>query len=236
MIHWEIMKKELDRHGVYNEYILLDGFGHVFNLQRWRGQALPLFVRQRVLAFYDRFLKNLSPAEAEKRFIALEKFEKAHPESAYYGISTLSAGKVEKDARGIAIAASGRKSSFEAAFDVKIEKLIPAAVTDLRVGGKVIVSGKKGADGTLECKRIIIAGKYTTGITGTRGVLKKSGDSWMLDTGKMSALKLNVTGSTRIYRCRYVKWQEIKPGWQVMFLQARNYGDLRKVVYGLFAD
>ncbi len=230
----ELMKKELDRHGVYNEYILLDGFGHVFNLQRWRGKPLPRMVRQRVLAFYDRFLKNLSPKEAEKRFIALEKFEKAHPESAFYGISTFSDGKVDNTKQGFTIVSSGRESRFDAAFDMKLEKLTKAEITASSAGRTVIVSGKNGADGILECKQIIFPGKDSKDIPGIRGILKKCDDSWILEGKK--TVKLNISAAARIYNCIPVKKEEIKSGWQVRFLRVRNYGDQCKINYGLFAD
>jgi hypothetical protein len=228
------MKKELDRYGVYNEYILLDGFGHVFNLQRWRGKPLPRMVRQRVLAFYDRFLKNLSPKEAEKRFIALEKFEKAHPESAFYGISTFSDGKVDNTKQGFTIVSSGRESRFDAAFDMKLEKLTKAEITASSAGRTVIVSGKNSADGILECKQIIFPGKDSKDIPGIRGILKKCDDSWILEGKK--TVKLNISAAARIYNCIPVKKEEIKSGWQVRFLRVRNYGDQCKINYGLFAD
>ena len=232
----ELMKEELDRKGVYNEYILLDGFGHVFNLQRWRGKPLPRMVRQRVLAFYDRFLKNLSPEDAEKRFIALEKFEKAHPKSAYYGISTLSNGKVDNTKQGLAIVSSGQKSRFEAAFDMKLEKLTRTEITASSAGKTVIVSGKKGADGTLECQQIVFPGEYLKAVSGVRGILKKCDNSWTLEVEGKKTVKLNISAAARIYNCIPVKMEEIKSGWQVKYLRARNYGDLCKIIYGLFAD
>ena len=231
----ELMKKELDKQGVYNEYILLDGFGHVFNLQRWYGKPLPKFVRQRVLAFYDRFLKNLSKAEAAKRFAALEKFEKAHPESAYYGVSAHKGGKVGKNKCGITVTSSDGKKVFEPAFDMKLEKLKECSVSSFREGRTVIVSGKTGTDGTIECERIVFPGKQANGISGRRGILKKSGKNWFVKAGKR-AFKLNIAENSRILVCTPVKAAEVKSGSAVVFLQARDYGDQRKIFYALLAE
>ncbi len=234
--HGELMKQELDRRGVYNEYILLDGFGHVFNLQRWRGKELPKFVRQRVLAFYDRFLKGLSPAEAEKRFVALENFEKAHPEAAYYGVSKLTCGAVEKSGCGISVAFAGKKKLFGAAFDAKFEKLSALPGVDLSAGKTVIVSGQRGADGSLECEKIIFPGRDTRGISGVRGKLRKKGEAWMLEVGKNKMVKLNISAKTRAFRTVLTQLPEIKAGNQVVFLQSRDYGDQHKIFYALFAE
>ena len=156
-----IMKEELDRNKVYNELVLLDGFGYVFNLQRWRGKPLPELVRQRVLAFYDRFLKGLTPAESAARFAALKAFEKKHPEAAWYGITTVAAGKIEKaDAKEITVTLpDGGKKVFGQAFDMKLEKAESADPSLLKDQLPVVVQGVFSGKAPVECSRIFLSSR-----------------------------------------------------------------------------
>lgn len=233
-----IMKEELDRKKVYNELILLDGFGHVFNLQRWRGKPLPELVRQRVLAFYDRFLKGLTPAESAERFAALKAFEEKHPEAAYYGISTLRSGKIEKaDAEEVtASLPDGGRKVFGPAFDMKLEKAEPADISRLRDQLPAAVQGDFSGKGPVKCSRIILAGRNSSRIPGRAGILRKNGDGWSLalkNGPKATLRKLLVSEQTKLFTCRPAHLKDLA-GFRVMVIQARDYGDCRKIYYGLF--
>ncbi|MBR2508463.1 MAG: alpha/beta hydrolase [Lentisphaeria bacterium] len=240
LVHYrqaEIMKKELDRHGVYNEYILLDGFGHQFNLQRWFKMKLPKFVRQRVFAFYDRFLKNMSAKESARRFAALENYEKNHPEASHYGILSLFSGKIEKTEQGIALDFRGRKKFFEPSFDMHLEKLVPASTAVLREGVKVRVYGSKRADGSLECTEIHSPVPYSRGIEKYYGILRKKDNSWLLENVKSKKVtNLIITDKTKIYFCKPIKLSELKSGSRIAVMHSRDYGDIGKIVYGLFTE
>ena len=233
-----IMKEELDRKKVYNELILLDGYGHMFSLQRWRGKPLPELVRQRVLAFYDRFLKGLTPAESAERFAALEAFEKNHPEAAKYGISAVSSGKIEKaDAEEMTVSLpDGGKKVFGKAFDMKLEKAEPADISQLKDQLPVVVQGDFSGKDTVKCSRIFLAGRNRSRIPGRTGILRKQEDGWALalTAGKKVTLrKLLISEQTKLFTCVPAKMKDLAE-FQVITLQARDYGDCRKIYYGLF--
>ena len=235
--HAEIMKNKLDRHGVYNEYILLDGFGHQFNLQRWFKMKLPKFVRQRVFAFYDRCLKNMTAEESAKCFAALENYEKNHPEAAYYGILSLFSGKIEKSEQKIALNFNGRKKFFEPSFDMHLEKLVPVTISSLQEGTKVRVFGKLRPDGALECSELHTPVPYLRNIEKYYGILKKKGSSWGLENIKnQTVTNLIITDKTKIYSCTPVKLSDLKTGNRIVVMHSRDYGDISKIVYGLFAE
>ena len=233
-----IMKEELDRKKVYNELILLDGFGHMFSLQRWRGKPLPELVRQRVLAFYDRFLKGLTPAESAERFAALKAFEKNHPEAANYGISAASSGKIEKaDAEEMTVTLpDGGKKVFGPAFDMKLEKAEPADLSLLKDRLPVVVQGVFSGKAPVKCSRIFLASRNQRRIPGRAGILRKQEDGWALAlTAGEKALprKLLISEQTKLFTCAPAKMNDLA-GFQVITLQARDYGDFRKIYYGLF--
>jgi len=234
-----IMKEELDRKKVYNELILLDGFGHMFSLQRWRGKPLPELVRQRVLAFYDRFLKGLTPAESAERFAALKAFEKNHPEAANYGISAASSGKIEKaDAREITVSLpDGGKKVFGQAFDMKLEKAEPADLSLLKDQLPVVVQGVFSGKAPVTCSRIFLASRNLRRIPGRAGILRKQEDGWALALTageKASPRKLLISEQTKLFTCTPAKLKDLESGLQVIVLRTRDYGDCRKIYYGLF--
>ena len=233
-----IMKEELDRQKVYNELILLDGYGHMFSLQKWRGKPLPELVRQRVLAFYDRFLKGLSATESAERFAALESFEKNHPEAANYGISAVSSGKIEKaNVKEMTVSLpDGGKKVYKAAFDMKLEKAEPAELSQLKDQLPVVVQGDFSGKDPVKCSRIILAGRNRARIPGRAGILRKDADGWALalTAGKKVTLrKLIISEQTKLFTCAPAKMKDLA-GFQVITLQARDYGDCRKIYYGLF--
>jgi|GEM_PF-283058 len=232
-----IMKEALDKGGVYNELILLEGYGHVFNLQRWRGKPMPPFVRQRVFAFYDRFLKDLSPAEAAERFAALEAFEKKHPEAAHYGTLPVTGGTIEQiDRSGLTILSpDGKRFSFENAFDLTFEKAIRLPVGRMRDGVPVFVLGDERRDGTIFCREIVFSRWELGRIPGSYGVLRKTADGWALENGKVRR-RLILSDRTALYKKVSAAADEVKPGLPLVGLRARDYGDSRKVFYLLFAE
>jgi len=67
----------LDEIGVENELLLLEGIGHTFHLGAWGSRPFPLDVRRRVLSFFDRHLRGLSPQEADGRHQALLEWERS---------------------------------------------------------------------------------------------------------------------------------------------------------------
>lgn len=233
-----IMKEELDRKKVYNELILLDGFGHVFNLQRWRGKPLPELVRQRVLAFYDRFLKGLTQAESAERFAALKAFEKKHPEAAWYGISTVTAGKIEKTgAEEMTITQPNGKKTLGAAFDAKFEMAEPADAAALKDGLPAVIQGDFSGKAPVKCSRIILSSRCPGQLPGRSGILRKTGDSWSLalkNGKKVTMHKLAISDKTKLFTCVPTKLEGLESGFQVILLRARDYGDCRKIYYGLF--
>ena len=232
-----IMKEELDRNKVYNELVLLGGFGHVFNLQRWRGKPLPELVRQRVLAFYDRFLKGLTPAESAARFAALKAFEKKHPEAAWYGISTVTAGTIEKaDEKEITVTLPNGKKVFETAFDVKLEKAEPADAAALKDQLPVVVQGIFSGKAPVECSRIFLSSCRPRWLPGRSGILRKTADGWSLalkNRKKITMHQLTISDKTELFTCAPAKMKDLA-GLQVIMLLARDYGDCRKIYYGLF--
>lgn len=234
-----IMKEELDRNKVYNELILLDGFGHVFNLQRWRGKPLPELVRQRVLAFYDRFLKGLTPAESAERFAALKAFEKKHPEAAWYGISTVITGKIEKaDAKEITILQPNGKKAFETSFDVKLEKAEPTDAAALKDSLPAVVRGDFSGKGPVKCSQIFLSSRCPGWLPGRSGILRKTADGWSLalkNGKKVTMRKLLISDKTKLFICVPAELKDLENGFQVIILRARDYGDCRKILYGLFS-
>ena len=52
------LAEKLQAAGVEHELILLDGIGHTFDLDKWRGKPLPRDVRGAVMGFFDRRLKG----------------------------------------------------------------------------------------------------------------------------------------------------------------------------------
>ncbi|MBO4647173.1 MAG: alpha/beta hydrolase [Lentisphaeria bacterium] len=231
-----IMKEALDKAGVYNELILLEGYGHVFNLQRWRGKPMPPFVRQRVFAFYDRFLKGLSPAQAAERFAALEAFEKKHPEAAHYGTLSVSGGTIEKfDRAGLTILSpDGKRVSFENAFDLEFEKAVRLPVDKMK-DHPVFVQGEEAPDGSILCRRIVFSSWRLGRIPGTYGGLRKTADGWALEFNKVRR-RLILSDRTAVYETVPARAAEVKPGLLLVGSKARDYGDSRKVFYVLFAE
>ena len=234
-----IMKEELDRNKVYNELVLLDGFGHVFNLQRWRGKPLPELVRQRVLAFYDRFLKGLTPAESAERFAALKAFEKKHPEAAWYGISTVVAGKIEKaDAKEITVILPNGKKVFGTAFDMRLEKAEPADAAVLKDGLTAVVRGVFSGKGPVKCSQIFLSSRRPGLLPGRSGTLRKTADGWSLalrNGKKVTMHQLTISDKTKLFNCVPAELKDLESGFQVIVLRARDYGDCRKMFYGLFS-
>ena len=231
-----IMKEALDKGGVYNELILLEGYGHVFNLQRWRGKPMPPFVRQRVFAFYDRFLKGLSPAQAAERFAALEAFEKKHPEAAHYGTLPVAGGTIEKISRAslTVLSPDGKRTAFETAFDLKFEKALRLPAGRMRDGASVFALGDESKDGAIHCSQIVFSRWELGRIPGSYGVLRKTADGWALENGKVRR-PLILSDRTALYEKVPASAKEVKPGMPLIGLRARDYGDSRKVFYVLFA-
>lgn len=236
--HATVMKEALDEKNIYNELILLENFGHAFSLQSCKGKPLPPFVRQRVLAFYDRFLKDLTPEEAAERFAALEDFEKKNPAVSHYGMLSLNNGKVTfSDAAGVTISGNSGEKLFEMAYNAALDKALPAKIKDLKTGIPVAVVGEVNENGAVECRQIFIAKRFANLISGQYGILRKDADKWYLSIpGKKDSPELIIPESAELFICTPVKAEKLKPGTKVVILQARDYGDLRKITYALFTE
>ncbi len=243
------MKEVLDRAGVYNELILLEGVGHSFSMQMWREKPLPPMVRQRVLAFFDRQLKGVSEAEAAERFAALEAFEKAHPEAARYGVFSLRDAVVKRVGNGeFTVSGSGGDLSTGFAYDLVLEKQLRATAEKLREDIPVEVHGELRKHGVIDCKRIIFrpgwkssdafSQRWRGRLQGRRGILRRKDGIWHLqidEKGRTAKLKIR-DGKTEFFECVPAQLSELKPGVRVLWLRGRNYGDLRKASFVTLAD
>ena len=142
-------------------------------------------------------------------------------------------GKVIKsDKTGIKLVSSGKKYCFEPAFDLRFEFAEPA---ELREDVSVIVQGKKRRDNSISCRMIFGITGDRKEIPGFRGILRKRGKTWFLETGRRTPpVKLVISPETKFYICVPARPDAVKPGAEVIGLKARNYGDSRKVYSGLF--
>ncbi|MBQ9337479.1 MAG: alpha/beta hydrolase [Lentisphaeria bacterium] len=232
-----MMKEVLDKAGVKNELILVDGIGHVFNMQYWRGKPIPKMVRQRILAFYDRYLKGLSDEQAAERFAALEAWEKAHPEAAYYGISSEVDGEIKSCSKKQMTAEfenGTRVYQFSSAPLVAVETLTPSGLAD---GKTVEVHGRKQENKTFLCRRVILIADSRIGKTRgsgktevIRGIARKTDSGWKLDCGREGVFQLDIGPASQIFIRSKGSWADIKVGADVKFVSARDYGDCRKIL------
>ena len=244
------MKEILDRAGVYNELLLLEGFGHAFSLQMWREKPLPPMVRQRVLAFFDRQLRGVSEAEAAERFAALEAFEKAQPGAAVYGVFSLRDAVVKRVADGefTVTKRGGGELATGFAYDLVLEKQLRATAEKLREDVPVEVHGELRKHGVIDCKRIIFrpgwkssdafSQRWRGRLQGRRGILRRKDGIWHLqldEKGRTAKLKIR-DGKTEFFECVPAQLSELKPGVRVLWLRGRNYGDLRKAFFVTLAD
>ena len=243
------MKETLDRAGVYNELVLLKGFGHAFSLQKWRGKPLPPMVRQRVLAFLDRHLKGISEAEAAERFAALESFEKTHPEAAEYGEFSIRGATVKSVGDGeFTVSRSGGELSTGFAYDLVLEKARRSTGDKLRDGMPVEVQGEMRKNGVIDCKRIVFRPDWKISdafslrwrgrLQGRRGILRRKDGGWHLQLDgagkKISGLKM--TGKTEVVECVPARRSDLRTGLRVLWMKGRNYGDLRKAFFVTLAE
>ena len=242
------MKETLDRAGVYNELVLLEGVGHAFSLQKWREKPLPPMVRQRVLAFFDRQLRGVSEAEAAERFAALEAFEKAHPEVAEYGVFSLRDAVVRSVGDGaFTVSHGGRELAAGFAYDLVLEQELRATAEKLRDGVPVEVHGELRKHGVIDCKRIIFRSYWKSSdafslrwrgkVQGRRGILRRKGGVWCLQLDeKGKTAKLKIGDGTEFFECVPVRLAELKPGLRVVWMRGRTYGDLRKAFFVTLAE
>ena len=244
------MKETLDRAGVYNELLLLEGIGHAFGLQRWREKPLPPTVRQRVLAFLDRHLKGLSEAGAAERFAALEAFEKAHPEAARYGEFSLSGAAVKRAGDGELTVSpkGGGEFSTGFAYDLVLEKAHRSTVDILRDKLPVEVQGELRKPGVIDCTRIVCRTYWKSAdafslrwrgkVPGRRGILRRKNGVWrlQLDEAGKKAVKLKIGDGTELLECVPAQLSDLKPGVRVLRMKYRDYGDLRKASIVTLAD
>ena len=225
------MKEALDKAGVPNDLILIDGIGHVFSLQYWRGNPIPKTVRQRVFAFYDKYLKGLSEKQAEERFAALEAWEKAHPEAAFYGVSSAFDGKI-KSCNKKALTAEFKNS--ENSFDFTETTLFSVEErTDsgLQDGQQAEIRGEQLADNSFLCRRVILLSDPRIGlIDGIRGMVRKTDTGWQLNCGRRGVFKLDVQPSTQFFNRRKGMRADLSSGSMIDFISAREYGDCRKII------
>ena len=118
-----------------------------------------------------------------------------------------------------------------------LEKLVPASTAVLREGVKVRVYGSKRADGSLECTEIHSPVPYSRGIEKYYGILRKKDNSWLLENVKSKKVtNLIITDKTKIYFCKPIKLSELKSGSRIAVMHSRDYGDIGKIVYGLFTE
>lgn len=224
------MKAALDKAGVPNEMMLLDGVGHTFTLQKWNGKPLPKEVRQKVLAFYDKWLRGCSDAEAAERFAALEAFEQAHPEAAVYSGYQGRGGVVKAlDGAKLTVEAQGKEQTFRLSTDWQVEGDRKLAADALRDGRRVEVQGKTLPDKEFDCRWIVYRNDQSdaVGKVSGRGVLRRKGDVWVLDAGRRVGtytLKFPEKGPEVYERVRLQR-QDVKVGSRLTWLRGRNYGD-----------
>ena len=244
------MKEILDRAGVYNELLLLEGFGHAFGLQRWREKPLPPTVRQRVLAFLDRHLKGLSEAGAAERFAALEAFEKAHPEAARYGEFSLAGAAVKRAGDGELTVSpkGGGEFSTGFAYDLVLEKAHRSTADILRDELPVEVQGELRKPGVIDCTRIVCRTYWKSSdafslrwrgkVPGRRGILRRKNGVWrlQLDEAGKKTVKLKIGDGTELLECVPAQLSDLKPGVRVIRMKYRDYGDLRKASIVTLAD
>ena len=225
------MKEALDKAGVPNDLILIDGIGHVFNLQYWRGNPIPKTIRPRVFAFYDKYLKGLTAEQSAARFAALEAWEKAHPEAAFYGVSSACGGKIkscDKKALTGEFENGERKYEFSFAPVISAEERAPSGLKD---GKLTEIHGEKQENKHFLCRRVVLISDIRTGKTdGICGIARKTDSGWELNCGRDGVYRLVLPEQTPFFTRVKATRADLRPGRVVKFISAREYGDCRKII------
>lgn len=225
------MKEKLDAAGVPNEMILLDGFGHTFSLQRWGRKALPPMVRQRVLAFYDKYLKGLSDEQIARRFALLEAFEAKNPDKKHYGGMSMWGGSVKAyDGKTITLVRRDKKVvTYRCSESMEVELDIRMKDGELIEGRRVEAQGKTLENKEFHCRKVIYRNDVldAVGKVSAHGILRKRNGQWVVDCGKRVGVYLLQMDQPKVVvvERRPATLDDVKVGLAVVGVNGYDFGD-----------
>ena len=231
------MKEALDKAGTPNDLILIDGIGHVFNLQYWRGKPIPKTIRPRVFAFYDKYLKGLTAEQSAERFAALEAWEKAHPDASFYGISSEVDGEIKScDKKQMTAEFESGNRVYEFSIFSPVIAVETLSSSGLADGKLVEIHGRKQGK-TFLCRKIVLLSDNRVGKTRGSGktdvilgTVRKTDNGWQLNCGREGVYQLELTSTTQVFTRSKGTRADLKVGADVKFVSARDYGDCRKII------
>ena len=101
----------------------------------------------------------------------------------------------------------------------------------------VVVRGVFSGKAPVGCSRIFFCSRCPDRFPGRSGILRKTADGWSLaqkNGKKLTLRKLLISEQTKLFTCTPAKLKDLESGLQVIVLRTRDYGDCRKIYYGLF--